>query len=143
MGQQQLLLIVLVVIIVGIATIIATNVMFTNIESTNKSAVRQDMLSAIAQAQAVYKKPQALGGLGRDFTGLDIRELGIVSNQPTLDSETQVTNDNGVYTLSSNSGNTFTLTGTPSSGADDLVLVITWNETNQAWDFIWSEESES
>lgn len=141
MGQQQLLLVILVTIIVGIATVVAINVFGSASDNANRDAVRQDMLAAAAQAQGEYAKPSMMGGLGKDFEDLDLRNLGIPSNQPTLDTETSVTNDNGVYTLSGNSGDTFTITGDPSGGSDDIELVVTWNPTNQVWDFVWDGEA--
>lgn len=75
MGQQQLLLVILVTILVGIATVVAINVFGTAAEEANRDAVRQDMLTAAAQAQAIHARPQALDGAGRDFANYEGREV--------------------------------------------------------------------
>src|SRR6056297_1061764 len=89
MGQQQLLLIVLSVIIVGIAVVVGINMFSSQSYASNEDAVTNDLLHFGSVLQQSYLKPEALGGLGQDFTELDsLGELG-------LDTD----NSNGVYTI--------------------------------------------
>jgi len=113
MGQQQLLLIILVTILVGIATVVAINVFTESQEQSNKEAVIVDMLTAVPDARAYYKKPSALGGGSGSFANIDLDDI-------ILDEE----NENGTYEISDRSGSSFTLTGTPSSGIDPVVLIV-------------------
>lgn len=92
MGQQQLLLIILGVIIVGIAVAVGITMFQDNAISANKDAVTNDLVQLAAKAQQYYRKPQALGGGGNSFVGID--SVG------TLVSAAFSNNDNGVYEVS-------------------------------------------
>lgn len=113
MGQQQLFLIILVTILVGIATVVAVNVFTETQEEANKEAIVLDMTSTVSDAQAFFKKPIMLGGGGNSFNNISFDDL-ILSES----------NENADYAISDRSQNSFKLTGTPTSGADTIVLVI-------------------
>jgi hypothetical protein len=69
MGQQQLLLIVLGVIVVGIAVVVGINLFTVNAVSANRDGVVSDLNNLGSMAQQYYRKPTAMGGGGRTFTG--------------------------------------------------------------------------
>jgi len=117
MGQQQLLLIILVTILVGIATVVAINVFTEAQEQSNTEAVILDMTSAVPDARAYYNKPIMLGGGGKSFVNINFDDLILTES-----------NENGTFEISDCSQNSFTLTGTPASGTDTIVLVITEND---------------
>ncbi len=98
MGQQQLLLIVLGVIIVGIAVVVGISVFTASGSAANRDAVIADLTNLTSMAQQYYRKPTALGGGNRTFTGWSL---------PTsLD-----TTGNGVYAATI-AAQSVTLTGT-------------------------------
>ena len=72
MGQQQLLLIVLGVIVVGIAVIVGINMFGANAISSNRDSVVSDLNNLGAIAQQYWRKPGAMGGGDRSFTGWTI-----------------------------------------------------------------------
>lgn len=98
MGQQQLLLIVLGVIIVGIAVVVGISVFTASGSAANRDAVIADLTNLTSMAQQYYRKPTALGGGNRTFTGWSLPS--------SLD-----TTGNGVYTVTI-AAQTVTLTGT-------------------------------
>ncbi len=98
MGQQQLLLIVLGVIIVGIAVVVGISVFTASGSSANRDAVIADLTNLTSMAQQYYRKPTALGGGNRTFTGWSLPS--------SLD-----TTGNGVYTVTI-AAQSVTLTGT-------------------------------
>ena len=137
MGQQQLLLVILVTIIVGIATVVAINVFGTAAEQAERDAVRQDLLGAAVQAQAIWARPTLMDGSGRDFTHFDEGELLTRLNIPA-DSDyerdsTPLTNSNGSYTLTRTTDG-MVITGAPASGSADIELRLTRNTTTGGWD---------
>ncbi len=75
MGQQQLLLIVLGAIIVGIAIIVGLNMFSSGAAQANLDAVTQDVMTISSRAQEWWRKPAAMGGGGRTWTGLTSSEL--------------------------------------------------------------------
>jgi Tfp pilus assembly protein PilE len=98
MGQQQLLLIVLGVIIVGIAVVVGISVFTASGSAANRDAVIADLTNLTSMAQQYYRKPTALGGGNRTFTGWSLPS--------SLD-----TTGNGVYTVTI-AAQSVTLTGT-------------------------------
>ncbi len=98
MGQQQLLLIVLGVIIVGIAVVVGISVFTASGSAANRDAVIADLTNLTSMAQQYYRKPGALGGGDRTFTGWSLPS--------SLD-----TTGNGVYTVTI-AAQSVTLTGT-------------------------------
>ena len=146
MGQQQLLLVILVTILVGIATVVAINVFGDSAEQANRDAVRQDLLQAAAQAQAVWVKPALLGGADRNFANPNITEaellaaLRIPGNSATRtnlddDSVTDdvVTNENGVYRITASGEDNITIFAEPTSYTRTIELALT--RENNEWTF--------
>jgi hypothetical protein len=125
MGQQQLLLVILVSILVGLATIVAIDTMQEARVNSNETAVRQDILMVINDAQIYYEKSDMMGGGGNSFDG--ISEEHILSIDPE--------NENGSYEISG-SGNTLTVTG---DGTNDAVeLTATATMTSDGMEISWS-----
>jgi len=144
MGQQQLLLVILVTIIVGIATVVAINVFGTAADEANRDAVRQDLLAAATQAQAIWARPTAMGGIGQDFGNLtDLRRLNIPrgSADTFTFSDDLIENDNGDYSFGTGSdATTLVLEGDPSSGGDTIEVTIsreTDGDGQAYWDVTW------
>ena len=129
MGQQQLLLVILVTIIVGIATVVAINTFSSASDSANVDAARNDLLNMAASAQQYYMKPTALGGGGRDFTNIDVNNLGGV---PGDISGSSIINENGTYTLSGQAAGTFNVTGVPSTadGGNGNIIISVCPDTS-------------
>ena len=151
MGQQQLLLVILVTILVGIATVVAINVFGESAEQANADAVRQDLLAAASQAQAIYAKPAQLGGAGGDFATMDegvlLQQLRIPGSRATRDlsdtDDTQVNfveNENGIYTIDVDT-DALTIIGEPSTYRSDITLVVTWVDDTRSWTIDITETS--
>ncbi|MGD8749109.1 MAG: hypothetical protein PVI44_11630 [Balneolaceae bacterium] len=126
MGQQQLLLTILVTIIIGISIVVAINTMQASHKEANKSAVRQDILMVLNDAQTYYMKAKMLGGGGRSFDGISDSQILSID----LD------NENGSYEVSG-SGNTLTVKGTGSY--DNVELTATATMTGDGMEVTWSE----
>ena len=105
MGQQQLLLLVLGAIIVGLSIVVGINLFSQGALKANEDAVRQDILSMMSRAEEFYRKPEMLGGGGKDFTKMDsFTDLGYRYNSDgSAVSGKTYTNDNGTYTLTTGS----------------------------------------
>lgn len=153
MGQQQLLLVILVTIIVGIATVVAINIFGTAADQANRDAVRQDLMAASVQAQAIWARPTLMDGANRDFNNLEIAEILERLNIPTNDesyvpgtSET-LSNENGDYEVELGGGEAddsegLTITGTPSSGGDPIIAEVFRNDNGQ-WEVIIDGEQDT
>ena len=149
MGQQQLLLVILVTILVGIATVVAINVFGTAADQANRDAVRQDLLGAVATAQALWERPGAMGGWGRGFEAdIDIRRLNIPrgSDLSSAYTENSIVNDNGEYSVEGSgtgTSSTITITGEPRSGGDDIVVTLNRTAADgdqpEGWAIVWTE----
>ena len=79
MGQQQLLLLVLSAIIVGVSIMIGINMFTSSAVQANQDAVVQDCMMIAARAQEWWRKPAAMGGGNRTFTGVTLTALNIDS----------------------------------------------------------------
>ncbi len=101
MGQQQLLLLVLGAIIVGLAIVVGINLFSQGALKANEDAVRQDILTMMSRAEEFYRKPEMLGGGGKDFSKLkSFTDLGYRYNSDgSAVTGKTYTNDNGTYTL--------------------------------------------
>ncbi|MCC5907907.1 MAG: hypothetical protein JJU13_16965 [Balneolaceae bacterium] len=132
MGQQQLLLVILVTIIVGIATVVAINIFGQASDQANRDAVRQDLMGAGVQAQAIWARPTLMDGANRDFGNFSPDQLLQRLNIPhdsAWDGTSPLTNQNGTYTVAViNDGDGLQITGAPSSGDPDIVLQVTRTE---------------
>lgn len=111
MGQQQLLLIVLGTIIVGVAVVVGINMFTTGAINAERDALLQDVNNIASSAAAYWRKPAALGGGARDFTGIaDVVVFGADSS-----------NANGSFVLTGAGVASFTLTAT---GANEGVIIV-------------------
>ena len=74
MGQQQLLLIVLGTIIVGVALVVGIQIFSDSAASTNIDMTTSELVHYAWSAQEYYKRPTALGGGGKLFTGWSLSD---------------------------------------------------------------------
>ena len=125
MGQQQLLLVILVTIIVGIATVVAINTFGTAADQANVDAVTQDLASIAASAQGYYMRPEMLGGGGRSFEGISFNKFSFAGN---VDSDTEGSNENGVYTISNEGENSFAILGVPEAASGSIAARVCADE---------------
>ncbi len=111
MGQQQLLLIVLGTIIVGVAVVVGINMFTTGAINAERDALIQDVNNIASSAASYWRKPAALGGGARDFTGIaDVTVFGADSS-----------NANGIFTMTVTNATTIVVTAT---GANEGVVVV-------------------
>lgn len=138
MGQQQLLLVILVTILVGIATLVAFNVFGTAAEEANRDAVRQDIMAAAAQAQAIWTRPAMMDGAGQDFSTITAVQLLPRLNIPGAinDAGTEVENENGTYTVAITDATTIVITGDPAS--DTPAIIGTLSRVDGQWEIAWT-----
>ena len=113
MGQQQLLLIVLGTIIVGVAVVVGINMFTTGAVNAERDALLQDVNNIASSAASYWRKPAALGGGARDFTG--------VTSVVTFGADSA--NANGAFTMTVTATDQFTLTAT---GANEGVVVVSF-----------------
>ncbi|MCC5926655.1 MAG: hypothetical protein JJU41_08850 [Bacteroidetes bacterium] len=132
MGQQQLLLVILVTIIVGIATVVAINTFSSAAESANLDALRNDVASIAASAQAYYIRPAMLGGGGNSFVGITFQNITFSGNIAQGTNNLTAVNANGAYVIQAGATATsFTVRAYPASGVtttvdeNDATLVTT------------------
>ncbi|MCK4359436.1 MAG: hypothetical protein KAW92_11985 [Candidatus Cloacimonetes bacterium] len=100
MGTQQVLLIVLAVIIVGVAVAVGITMFSTQSASSNREALRADLLNFAAQALAFYKTPAGMAGGGNGSPGFGANTAEAkrtVGRWLGLDANGQFTNDNAFY----------------------------------------------
>jgi hypothetical protein len=142
MGQQQLLLVILVTLIVGIATIVAINVLTSGADQANKDAVLKDLSAAASFVQSIWERPQLMGGAARNFNNLGEDEILRFLNVPSSsyqEGDTEATNENGTYRIDNIDENELTILGEPNSGPPNIqIMVKRDSETNQ-WEFTISE----
>ena len=111
MGQQQLLLIVLGTIIVGVAVVVGINMFTTGAVNAERDALLQDVNNIASSAASYWRKPAALGGGARSFTGV----TGVIGFG--ADSS----NANGSFVMSAIATSQFVLTAT---GANEGVVIV-------------------
>ena len=145
MGQQQLLLVILVVIIIGVATIIALNILGQGSDNANRDAVRQDLISAASKVQPLWERPLMMDGAGRDFTNLSTGSILYRLNIPGVlaADSSEVENENGMYSLSIEDATSLSITGEPQTGGENFEIIITRNDETNQWTFNISEESDN
>ena len=111
MGQQQLLLIVLGTIIVGVAVVVGINMFTTGAINAERDALVQDVNNIASSAASHWRKPAALGGGARDFTGIaDVTVFGADSS-----------NANGSFTMTVTNASEIVVTAT---GANEGVIIV-------------------
>ncbi len=102
MGTQQILLIVLSVIIVGIAVAVGITMFSTQSSSTNREAIKADLMAFGSQAIAFWKTPKGMAGGGKGNPGFGANRpeaLITVGRWIGLDANGVFTNDNGKYRI--------------------------------------------
>lgn len=114
MGQQQLLLVLLVTILVGIATIIAFNILGSNFDNMNEDAVRQDMAEIASVSQAWIMRPRATGGGGYSFADITFKSIPFTAAAVSNDGK-EAMNLNGRYVIDSADDSMFVIHAYPSS----------------------------
>lgn len=72
MGQQQLLLIMLSVILVGVAVAMGIVIFSTNAIEQKRNEIINECILLASDAQLFFRKPIAMGGGGKSFTGWEI-----------------------------------------------------------------------
>ncbi len=113
MGSQQLLLIVLSMVITGIAITVAITIFQANAVESSRASMIEDLLYFAGRARDYYVRPRALGGGGRDFTGL---KFGMLSKMNE--------NENGRYTLESVSQHEIVLKAIGKIVADNDTIAV-------------------
>lgn len=125
MGQQQLMLVILVVVVVGIATIVAANVISSGANTANRDAIRQDLLSAASSVQHIWEKPEMMGGAGRDFqTNYSDEQITEQIDITGTINGTTITNENATYTITSTGANSLSIEAEPRTGGDNLSISL-------------------
>ena len=123
MGTQQVLLIVLSVIIIGVAVAVGITMFGSQSASSNREALKADMINFAAQAIAFYKTPAGMagGGNGNPGFGANITEARrTVGRWMGLGQDGKFENDNGFYWLHH------------SYGDGDRINMVAWgNEKGQ------------
>jgi Tfp pilus assembly protein PilE len=139
MGQQQILLVILVVIVVGIATIVATNVIYGGVVQSNRDAMRQDLMTAASSVQHIWERPTMLGGAGKDFqTDFSDERLTESIEISGNVSGTTITNENAFYTISSTDAVTVEIEAVPETGGDNMTITIQ-RDNQDGWIFILND----
>jgi hypothetical protein len=141
MGQQQLLLVILVTIIVGIATVVAINIFGTAADQANRDAIRQDLMAAGVQAQAIWARPTLMNGADRDFNNKTQPELLEMLNIPsssyirgTATPAATLTNENGDYSVITNTEFVLEIQAVPASGPPNMIARVERNTTTGNWE---------
>ncbi len=117
MRTQQILLIVLSIIIVGIAVSVGITMFNAQATNANKQAIISDMNYFAARALVFYKRPTTHGGGGNSWTS-DVDNLGMWLGFEYDDSNDELSNENGSYTLSVND-DVLTITGIGTKKGND------------------------
>jgi len=138
MGQQQLLLVILVTIVVGIATVVATNIFGSSAEQANQDAVRQDLAQMATSAQGWFIKPDMIGGGGNSFRGITFRDMTFPA-ATISENGVEASNLNGTYRIATRSDNDVVIEGSPSSFDEDNENVITATVTRSEFIITLSE----
>jgi hypothetical protein len=111
MGQQQLLLIVIGVIVVGIAIAAGMGLFSASKESSIKDELVNQNIAIAAAIQQYYSKPTSMGGGNLKFDGY----LLPVKMKTTT---------NGSYSVGTPTGQTATVTATPSKYTWNVVTTV-------------------
>ncbi len=100
-------------IIVGISIVVGINMFGQGAIQANRDAVIQDLVTIGSRAQEWYRKPELLGGGGRDFDNLnDVTQLGFPDSTA-----------NGTFTISG-SGQSATVSGTDVETGVTLTVTV-------------------
>ncbi|WP_234570967.1 hypothetical protein [Rhodohalobacter sp. 614A] len=143
MGQQQLLLVILVTIIVGIATVVAINIFGTAADQANIDAVRQDLMAASVQAQAIWTRPTLMNGANRDFQNVTDNTILARLNIPGVlaADSSNVENENATYTAEATAADAIEIDGIPESNPNiTLTATVQRNATTGEWEVTITEQ---
>ena len=102
MGTQQILIIVLTVIIIAIAVAVSITMFGTQSSSSNREALKSDLMKFGSQAIAFWNLPAAMagGGKGSPGFGASFDEAKItVGTWLEFDENGEFSNDNGRYRI--------------------------------------------
>lgn len=139
MGQQQLLLVILVTIIVGVATLVAVNVLNNRAVQSNRDAVRQDLTSAASYVQSLWERPTLMGGANRDFKTMNVESILRYLNAPSStfqSGDTEASNENGTYRVEEPTSETeLVIIGEPDTGPPDMQITVSRNSETGQWEF--------
>ncbi len=100
MGTQQVLLIVLSVIIIGVAVAVGITMFSTQSVSSNRNAIKADLIAFAAQAIAFYKTPAGMAGGGNGNPGFGTSTANAritVGRWMGFGQDGKFENDNGFY----------------------------------------------
>jgi len=142
MGQQQL---ILVTIIVGIATLIALNILSQRQIQSNRDAVRQDLVQAASYVQSIWERPSLMEGAGKDFSSMDENIILRFINVPSSsfqEGDTEAINENGTYRINDVDEMEMTIIGEPDTGPPNLQISVIRDPETGNWDFEISEVGE-
>ncbi len=115
MGQQQLLLIVLTIIISGLSIALGIVLFTENGVEQKRNEVINECAMLASEAQLYFRKPEALGGGGKSFSGWKIPNAYKVTEA-------------GSFVVSSISNNEVKITGTGNqtvTGGDSVKVEVT------------------
>jgi hypothetical protein len=147
MGQQQILLVILVTIVIGTATLLAVNVLNQRSDQANVDAVRQDLAAAASYVQAIWERPNLMGGANRNFNNLSEEIILQYLNIPATEfqpGDEIANNRNGKYWVEIVNERELTIYGEPNSGRDIISIRVFRSPDTGQWDFAFSDiESES
>jgi len=146
MGQQQLLLVIMVTIVVGVATIVAVNVLNNQVTQANRDAVRQDLAQAASYVQSLWERPSTMDGAGRDFTTMNVEDILRYINVPSSSfqsGDSEATNENGTFRIEIESETELLIIGEPDSGPPNLEITVERNSDSGIWEFTISEGGEA
>jgi len=112
MGSQQMLLIVVGLIIVAVAVIVGMGLLGSGARGGNKDAISGDLLRLGAAAQGFFQKPQTIGGGGKSFENITMRDMGETQIDASYDGASAYSeNENARYVLRSTTAATCVLEG--------------------------------
>ncbi|TVQ04285.1 MAG: hypothetical protein EA359_07015 [Balneolaceae bacterium] len=136
MGQQQILLVILITIVIGITTIVALNVLNQRTQQSNRDAVRQDLAAAASYVQALWERPNLMGGANRRFTNLQEEIILQYLNIPATDytpGDNEAKNDNGTYSVVIVDDAELIIIGVPDSGPPNISIRIFRDDNTGRW----------
>ncbi|MCK4359433.1 MAG: hypothetical protein KAW92_11970 [Candidatus Cloacimonetes bacterium] len=130
MGTQQVLLIVLSVIIVGVAVAVGITMFSTQSSSSNREAIKSDLMEFGSQAIAFYKAPAGMAGGGKGSPGFGTTAAQIINGVGRwcgFGSDRVLKNDNGNYLFSMNTTSRAVIYGVGKQKGQNPNFVNTWH----------------
>jgi hypothetical protein len=93
MGSTQLMLVVLGLLLVGIAIFVGISMFQANAVEQTRSAIMNDLGNFAGRARAYFWKPTTQGGGDKSFTGVTIRMLYPMTENPNARYYIETAND--------------------------------------------------